>query len=440
TEEVFYDLCDEYGLLVWNDFWMSTEGYNIHPNDNQLFMDNARDVVRRFRNHASIALWCPRNEGYAPPALEDSLARLIATEDGTRHYQPQSRYLNLRTSGPWNYQWQPAKYFTDIAGGFSTELGTPAVPTAASMRKMMDAKDVWPIGDVWYYHDLHSGQTAYLRAIDSLYGTATSLEDFCSKAQLINYDSHRAMFESWNSKLFNNTTGLLLWMTHPAWPSTVWQVYSWDYETFGAYYGSLKSCEPVHIQMNLTDNKVVAVNTSLQNFSDIRGALTLYDSSGKILFQQAATSNLASNHQVVFFTPVLPQTLPDVYLARVMLTDAKDSLLSLNDYWKHSENTSDFYTLKGNKSPKIAIDKWKDDNGRIRFTITNTATVTAVSIKLNLAEKGTNKIVLPAYFSDGYFNLLPGESRVMTVDYNKKLYATVSLLAEAYNLPSQVIY
>ncbi|HET6929694.1 MAG TPA: LamG-like jellyroll fold domain-containing protein, partial [Candidatus Acidoferrum sp.] len=63
TEEVFYDLADEYGLLVWNDFWASTQNYNIEPEDPALFLENARDTIARFRNHPSIAIWCGRNEG-----------------------------------------------------------------------------------------------------------------------------------------------------------------------------------------------------------------------------------------------------------------------------------------------------------------------------------------------------------------------------------------
>ena len=66
TEEIFYELCDEYGILVFNDFWLSTEGFNLNPLDNTLFMRNVREVVRRYRNHPSIALWCARNEGFAP--------------------------------------------------------------------------------------------------------------------------------------------------------------------------------------------------------------------------------------------------------------------------------------------------------------------------------------------------------------------------------------
>ena len=133
TEELFYTLCDEYGLLVWNDFWLSTEGYNQNVNDEELFMANARETVRRFRNHPSLAVWCPRNEGYATPTLEPRLAALIAREDGTRFYSPNSRYMNLRTSGPWHYLADESEYFLRHAFGFSTELGTPSVPDRKSV-------------------------------------------------------------------------------------------------------------------------------------------------------------------------------------------------------------------------------------------------------------------------------------------------------------------
>jgi hypothetical protein len=84
------------------------------------------------------------------------------------------------------------------------------------------------------------------------------------------------MFESWNSKLWNNTSDILLWMTHPAWPGMVWQVYSWDYETFGSYFACMKACEPVHIQMNLHDNKVIVVNTTLNKIQLAKAQFTLY--------------------------------------------------------------------------------------------------------------------------------------------------------------------
>ena len=94
TSENFYDLCDEYGMLVWNDFWISTEGFNLDPLDEDLFMRNAIDVVRRFGHHPSIVMWCPRNEGYASETLERRLSAMIHKEDITRRYHPNSRQFN----------------------------------------------------------------------------------------------------------------------------------------------------------------------------------------------------------------------------------------------------------------------------------------------------------------------------------------------------------
>jgi hypothetical protein len=164
-------------MMVWNDFWLSTEGYNLNVNDNQLFMTNATDVVKRFRNHPSIAIWCPRNQGYAPLQLEPQIQALIAMEDETRMYQPNSFNLNLRPSGPWSFYPDPSNYIKDV-DGFNTEIGIPSVPTAKSMLKMMAKEDVWPISDVWAYHDFHGGQKDYCTTIEKLYGKPETLEDF----------------------------------------------------------------------------------------------------------------------------------------------------------------------------------------------------------------------------------------------------------------------
>ena len=104
TEEVFYDLADEYGLLVWNDFWESTQNYNLEAEDPELFLLNARDTILRFRNHPSILLWCGRNEGVPQPILNNGLEELVRTLDGTRYYSPSSNQINLEDSGPYQYK------------------------------------------------------------------------------------------------------------------------------------------------------------------------------------------------------------------------------------------------------------------------------------------------------------------------------------------------
>ena len=83
TEETFFELADEYGMMVWNDFWASTQDYNTEPLDIPLFLDNARDTVLRFRNHPSIVMWCGRNEGVPSPILNEGL--IDVTQQVRRH-------------------------------------------------------------------------------------------------------------------------------------------------------------------------------------------------------------------------------------------------------------------------------------------------------------------------------------------------------------------
>lgn len=75
TEEAFYELCDEYGILVFNDFGLSTGNYNLLPTDYDLFLNNVHAIVTRYRNHPSIALWCPQNEGFPPAYLENGFSK-----------------------------------------------------------------------------------------------------------------------------------------------------------------------------------------------------------------------------------------------------------------------------------------------------------------------------------------------------------------------------
>ena len=100
NSEESFDLADEYGLMVLSDFWESTQDYNMEAEDPQLFLANATDVVRRFRNHPSIVAWFGRNEGVPQPILNSGLDTLLRTEDGTRLYMPSSNAVNLQGRGP----------------------------------------------------------------------------------------------------------------------------------------------------------------------------------------------------------------------------------------------------------------------------------------------------------------------------------------------------
>ena len=308
TSEVFYDLCDEYGLLVWNDFWLNTEGQNYNPVDNDLFLRNVADTLKRYRTHPSIALWCPRNEGVPPQPLNEGIDRLIRELDGTRYYQPNSRLVNLRNSGPWS-NLPLDKYFGELNQGFSTEMGASSIPSAEVMRSMMPEADLWPTDDVWAYHDLHSkgsgDRASIFGRISKRYGEPQNLEDLCRKAQMVNYETYRAIYEGFNSKLWKSCSGVLVWMSHPSWPSVVWQFYTWDYEPNASLFGAKKAAEPVHIQMNLPDCRVAVINHRAASLTDVTATASIYNLSGHQL--QSRHSTLHCRCQMRPRTP-LPST------------------------------------------------------------------------------------------------------------------------------------
>ena len=435
TSETLYELCDEYGMLVWNDFWLSTEGFNLNPLDEDLFMRNATDVVRRFRHHPSIVMWCPRNEGYATETLERRLSAMIQKEDITRRYHPNSRNCNLRWSGPWHYYKDAGVYYSYDAHGFNTELGSPSVPTAASMRKMMPEADQWPISDTWHYHDLLDGLHEYVNAVDRLYGKAESLDDFCSKVQFINYDSYRAMFESWNSRLWGDASGVLLWMSHPAWPSVEWQTYSWDYETFGSYYGSRKACEPVHVQMNLDDHDIVVLNTTTSSLDDMKVSLTCYDLAGKTLSSKIMKDiDVPANSRLDIFKAEL-EGLTGNYMVRLILSDKKGKVITVNDYMMRGEGTEDFTALNNVGKAQLKARRLSSKSDTQRYEITNTSGNIALNLKFNLVNPENGEIILPAYFSDGYFHLLPGEKRTIEVHSP----SAGAIMVEGYNVDNTTL-
>jgi hypothetical protein len=374
--------------------------------------------------------------------VSDGCAQIIDEEDETRYYIPSSSFLNLSPSGPWKYYHNPAKYINDV-DGFNTEVGIPSVPRAESMRNMMAEEDVWPISDVWFYHDQY-GPKQITKSLNTLYGESETLEDFCMKAQMVNYEGHRAMFESWNSRLWNNASGVMLWMSHPAWPSIKWQIYSWDYETLGSYFGTKKALEPVHIQMNLHNNKVVAINTSLKSLPESRVSIRIFDLKAKLLFERRINLDVKENQLIDCYNLKIPKELPENYMVALELRDQRGVLISENRYWLANPNIKRNF-LQFNNLGNVALTGKvivKNMNGNLKrvVEIKNSTKIIALGIKLNLRDATTNERILPAYFSDGYFTLLPGESREISIDYpTVKASEKMKITAEGYNVKLQEI-
>jgi hypothetical protein len=449
TEEVFYDLADEYGLLVWNDFWASTQNYNVEPEDPALFLDNARDTILRFRNHPSIAMWCGRNEGVPQPILNAGLADLISSLDGTRYYSPSSNQVNLQNSGPYKYQ-QPALYFTALNHGFSVETGTQSLSTLESLRASIPQPDQWPIDDVWAYHDWHaSGNgeiTPFMNELQSEFGAATSLEDFERKAQMLNYVEHRAIFEGMNAHLWAPNSGRMLWMTQPAWPSNMWQILSSDYDTQASFYAVKKACEPVHIQLDPSNFNVAVINNTMISLDGViatANTLTLTDSKA-IQHAERKLDAAANSATDAFKLDLAPQLAAGVILVKLELRSADKALLSENLYWMGADSAA-YRAL--NRLPTVALSATATSTRTSQAThitvqLKNSGPAPALAAKLTLLSSADSSRILPAYLSDNYASLLPGEIREIDIQYPvsaSAANATPQIALRGWNISPQTI-
>lgn len=301
TDEEFYDACDKYGIMVWDDFWL-----NSHPNlphDLNAFLQNAIEKIKRLRNHACVAVWCGDNEGVPQPPLDDWLRGSVAYYDGgDRHYQSISNSQGLSGSGPW-CNMHPSWYFTPYPmmygyqgrpeWGFRTEIGTAVFTTFESFKKFMPEDSWWPRNEMWNKHYFgplaaNAAPDRYVEAINDNYGEATDIEDFCRKAQLVNIEVNKAMYEGWQHHMWNNSTGIMTWMSQSAYPSFVWQTYDYYFDPTGAYWGVRKACEHIHIQWSHADDSVKAINSTLNGMDAIATA-KVYDMYGKELKQYGQT-------------------------------------------------------------------------------------------------------------------------------------------------------
>jgi hypothetical protein len=445
NREEFFAACDENGILVWNDFWA---GDAIFPPDTDVFLTIATDTVVRYRHHPSIVVWCATNESDPPAAMDAGLRKMLATQQPELWYQGNSAGGVVTGHGP--YSWiDPARYFdgdTYSIGsyGFHSEIGLPTVPVAESMRRLAGDHPSWPIGDVWFHHDwsTRGGQNpdTYRGAIEDRFGPGTSLDDFCAKAQLVNYESVRAIFEAYNAALWDDASGVLLWMSHPAHHSTVWQTYDYDLDTNGSFHGARKGCEPLHVQARLSDWQVHAVNQTARNLDGATVHAELADLRGRSLATPVtAPVSVPASSVTAAFTVPFTAALPALHLLRLRLVGRDGTELSRNVYWRYRTpadareltRTPADVTLHAGPVRRVG------DRGEAVVTVRNTGLVVTAGARVSARDARTDTRVLPLRCSENYLWLLPGETAAVTVSWPSHALASgrPRFVVEGLNVP-----
>lgn len=422
TSAELYDLCDRYGILLWDEFFEPHPLDGPIPDDVELYLTNVRDKILRFRNHPSIALWCARNEGDPPPAIGDGIKRLIDELDPIRLYQPSSTSgRGVNSGGP--YHWRTPREFYTYSEAFKTEVGSISVPTLEAVKGMMPAKDWNTINDDWAEHDFCGGAQQgdlYPEILSSRYGYPQDLADFVRKAQLMNYECFRAMYEGRFAKLFRPETGVITWMSHPAQPSFVWQLYSHDLEPNASLYGTRKACEPVHVQLNQANWHLLVINNRPELLEDARVQVFIYNLDGTLKETRTVSVTAAASSATDAGELVFPRNLSPVHFVKLELRDRHNRLISENFYWRGDAAHEDQFEAL-NSLPVVTLDvsvRRHDSRGtcRLQVHVSNPSKAVALMAHFQLRRQHSGDRVLPVFYSDNYFSLLPGEQRSFSVE------------------------
>jgi len=422
TSEDFYELCDKYGILLWDEFFQPNPADGPNPTDIDTYVANVREKILRFRNHPSIAVWCARNEGFPPKEIDAELRKLMAELEPTRRYQPSSTDgAGVRSHGP--YFWRtPREYYRVTDDFFKTETGSVSVPTLESIHGMMPQKDWETITDDWAEHDMAKGAQRgdqYPGVLAARYGKIANLADFVRKAQLMNYEAFRAMYEGRNAQMFHPTTAVITWMSHPAQPSFVWQLYHYDLEPNSSLFAVRSAGEMVHIQFNEADGELQVINNLPQPLTDAVARVSIYLLDGTLASQYdtkvtAEPSSVTNLGEVKF-----PPRISSTHFLKLELRDAKGELVSSNFYWRGEPGYPDLLTDL-NELPKVTLEAKVErsiSGGKQMVTVTlhNPTNSVALMAHLQLRDSSGER-VLPVYYSDNYVSLVPNESKTITIE------------------------
>jgi exo-1,4-beta-D-glucosaminidase len=458
SNEHLYDLCDEKGILImvgWSAHW-EWAPYFGGPVDKfgGIKTREQMDVVARswkdqivwLINHPSVFLWVYGSDKLPRPELEKRYLEIHKKYDPTRpfagsaqeHTSSLTGPTRMKMRGPYDYV-PPDYWYIDTAYGgafgFNTETGPgPQVPVLESLKKMIPADSLWPIGSAWKYHSARGkfhNLNNYTNAMDKRLGEATDLNDYLRKAQYLNYEGMRAMFEAFIANRFKST-GIIQWMYNSSWPKVWWQLYDYYLMPTGAFYGARIANEPLHISYNYGNNGIDVSNNTSENAGGLSAEVHVLDLDMKSLFKQTIPlASLSERQTNTIFTLPSDLQLSKTWFLDLRLFDKQHKLISTNFYvlstQKDSLNfaKSEWYItpqsayadLTGLQDlPKVKLEQTetmtkKGNDTYVDVKLKNPSEHLAFMVYLDMKKKGSNESVVPVFWDENYITLLPGEER-----------------------------
>ena len=332
-DHAFFDLCDKYGILVWQDFAMACARYPQDPEFQAVLRKEAVSVVRKLRNHPSLALWAGDNEndcnfmGYPDPGqnrlTRQVLPQVVMECDFRRPYLPSSPYMSPEVVKrgkdeslcPEQHLWGPrdyykSRFYAESTAHFASEIGYHGCTNVSSISKFIAPESLWPWkeNEQWRIHCTDPlptpGSCAYrvelmARQIRELFGTEPdNLETFALASQISQAEAKKFFIELFRLAKWRRT-GLIWWNMIDGWPQFSDAVVDYYFVKKLAYHYIKRAQMPCCIMVDEPANwhcRVVAGNDSLREAS---GTCRVRDAdSGATLFEGCFTAKANENTEL----------------------------------------------------------------------------------------------------------------------------------------------
>jgi len=454
--------------------------------------NQAANVARWLRDHPSVLTFYQGSDNEPDPAKEAiyldafTAAGWPTPQIASAEYKASAQLGEAgNKEGPYNYAppsywWEsgpvmsnPDDAFTNAGGafGFDTETSPGnTVPTPDSLDRFLTAADqnqLWDpsstggpgTGPDIFHTSPFNDYTAigrmgqYNTALWNRYGHWSDMASYQAAAQAGGYEVTRAEFEAYIGHAkdpANPSTGLIYWQMNKAWPSLQWELYGYDLDQSGVYFGAKKANEAVHVMYSYDNGSIKVANLTNATRRGLRARAEFIDLDGSVRgVSEADVGSLAGQDVRTVLTPTVPAGISTTYFLRLSLSQGHDTV-SRNVYWLSTKpdkidwtNTIDegdgaafepdgYADLTGLRSLGAASVRVRTTTRRAGDDDVTTVTVTNVSSRPTPAfltradvRRGTaggtplggDNQVLPILWSDNDITLWPGESQTITATY-----------------------
>jgi beta-mannosidase len=426
--DIFYDLCDELGLLVWQDFMFACASYPEYPEFIENVSNEFRQNIKRLQNHPSLVLWCGNNEnewnwqresGHSYKSMpgykiyHQIIPDILSSLDPQRPYWPSSPFgfddnPNSVLSGnrhQWEIwsMWKDYNTVSEDNSLFVSEFGFQGPADRITLEESIPLGDRSVQGEIFEFHNKQvDGNERIFRFMAEHLPVKTGWNDFIFLARLNQGFALKTCLQHWRSN-YPVTNGSLIWQLNDCWPVTSWAIIDSNLLPKPAYYfvKNIFNQQIITFLKSDTSIEVIFINSAFETFHGHVKTQIVNLAKGKVEFIEKKNITLKGDRRLSVSSVSGFASIADgSSVIVVSIYNREGRMVHRNYYagkeWKHISLPR----------PELSLKKLKDNSLQVETD--------KPAFFITLSSDGL-------VFSDNSFILLPGEKEIINVQFLKEV-------------------